>query len=63
MVGYGVGTHLPYDIYRVMSPPESKEPNPISVQCSDAEIWLIYMIVWLLGYCKWLLGCGYRVIG
>ncbi len=49
------------DIYRVMFPPESKEPNPISVRCSDAEIWLIYMIVWLLGYCKWLLGCGYRV--
>ncbi len=42
-------------------PPESKEPNLISVRCSDAEIWLIYVIVWLLGYCKWLLGCGYRV--
>ncbi len=43
------------DIYRVMSHPSQKEPNPISVRCSDAEIWLIYMIVWLLGYCKWLL--------
>ncbi len=49
------------DIYRVIVPPESKEPNLISVRCSDAEIWLIYVIVWLLGYCKWLLGCGYRV--
>ncbi len=48
------------DIYRVMSH-QSKEPNLISVRCSDAEIWLIYVIVWLLGYCKWLLGCGYRV--
>ncbi len=59
-----VGTHLPYhmDIYRAI-PTESKEPNPISLRCSDAEIWLIYMIVWLLGYCKWLLGWAIEFIG
>ncbi len=49
------------DIYRVMSHPSQKSPTSSLYDVSDAEIWLIYVIVWLLGYCKWLLGCGYRV--
>ncbi len=48
------------DNYRVVSH-QGQRANLISVRCSDAKIWLIYVIVWLLGYCKWLLGCGYRV--
>ncbi len=48
MVAMVWGTHYRIDILQSDVPPESKEPNPISVRCSDAEIWLIYMIVWLL---------------
>ncbi len=50
------------DNYRVVSP-RVKRANLISVLCSDAKIWLIYVIVWLLGYCKWLLVVAIEFIG